>query len=344
MGVQPPPLQQQIDRLRSAYEEVRRSAAMDDVTHKLSSVTSEITSLPDQIAGLRSQGYVFASYLERKAEVLASQWEQISDLVRQTVVREIARVQEQLDILADLWGKVEQQTMDRNRAILLTQIERAISSLSEEIKAAQKRIEAMYGDVPGNVSQTQQQIRQIQQYLKLAQEAHVSWKPAERLFSAIEAKWLKGNKDTPEGILYLTDQRLIFEQKEKVGGRFGFGGEMVQQELWAVPVGAVSEIRPEDKGVFGGKDLVHLTLRSGDYAELSLEIKGGIDSKAYAHQLNRVLSGDIENERAVPVDEAQAEAIRQAPTICPTCGATLPALLRGMTELTCTYCGTTVRI
>jgi hypothetical protein len=202
----------------------------------------------------------------------------------------------------------------------------------------------MYGDVPGNVSQTQQQIHQIQQYLERAQEAHVSWTPAECLFSAVEARWLKGNKDTPAGILYLTDQRLIFEQKEKVGGRFGFGGEMVQQELWAIPVGAISEVRPEDKGVFGGKDLVHLTLRSGDYAELSLEIKGGIDSKAYAHQLNRVINGDIENERAGPVDEAQTEALRQAPTTCPTCGATLPALLRGMTELTCTYCGTTVRI
>lgn len=344
MNVQPPPLQQQIDRLRHAYDEVRRSIVMDDVIRKLSSVTSEITALPAQIAGLRSQGYVFASYLERKAEVLASQWQQISDLVRSAITNEIDRVQDQLNALADLWDNIDRQTMDRNRAIVLTQIERAINSLSEEVKVARQRIEAMYGEVPGNVSQTQQQIRQIQQYLKLAQDARVSWTPTERLFSAVEAKWLNGNKDTPEGILYLTDQRLIFEQKQKVGGRFGFGGETVQQELWAVPVGAISEIHPEDKGVFGGKDLVHLTLRSGDYAELSLEIKGGIDSKAYAHQLNRVMSGDIENERAIPVDETQAETVRQAPTICPTCGATLPALLRGMTELTCTYCGTTVRI
>ncbi len=344
MGIQPPPLQQQIDRLRSAYNDVRQAVVMDDVTRKLSSVTSEIAGLPGRIAALRSNGYVFAGYLERKAGTLASQWEQIDQLVRSAISDEIARTQQQFDDLTELWKNLEQQTHDRNRAILLTQIERSIAALDEEVKAGRQRIEAMYGDVPSNVAQTGQQIRQIEEYLKLAQQAQVAWTPTERLFSAVKARWLKDNKDTPEGALFLTDQRLIFEQKEKVGGRFGFGGEMVQQELWAVPLGAIAQVRPEDKGVFGGKDLVHLTLKAGDYAAITLEIKEGIDSKAYAHQLNRAISGDIENERAVPADQAQAEAIRQAPTICPTCGATLPPLLRGMTELTCAYCGTTVRV
>ena len=73
-------------------------------------------------------------------------------------------------------------------------------------------------------------------------------------------------------------------------------------------------------------------------------LKGGVDCKWYVQQLNRVMTGEIDKERAIPVDEAEVEAVRSAPTVCTTCGATLPALARGVTELTCEYCGTVVRV
>ena len=44
------------------------------------------------------------------------------------------------------------------------------------------------------------------------------------------------------------------------------------------------------------------------------------------------------------VVEAEVEAVRNAPSVCTTCGATLPPLARGVTELTCEYCGTVVRV
>jgi hypothetical protein len=96
--------------------------------------------------------------------------------------------------------------------------------------------------------------------------------------------------------------------------------------------------------LFGGKDLVHLKQSGGDYPETTFEVKGGVDSKWYTQQLNRVISGEIDKERAIPVDQSATEAAKQAPTACPTCGAALPALVRGMTELACQYCGTKVRV
>lgn len=344
MSSQPSPLQQQTDRLRRSYEDLRKQASMDDIAKKLSDQASAIAALPDQIAALRGRGYAFAGYLERKAAVLSDEWREIGQHVRDALSDESARIQPRLDEIADLWRKLDQVTQERGVTMILTQVDRSASQLSDQVTSARKRIEGLFGQVPDNVSQTQRQLRQLNGYLDQAQQAKVSWTPTEALFTATKAKWLRAKKDEPEGVLFLTDQRLIFERREKEGGRFGFGGQEVQEELWAIPVGAIAEIRSEDKGLFGGKDLVHLTLSSGDFREISLEVKDGLDSKAYAQQLGRAVSGDLESERVIPLDEAQAQAVREAPTACPTCGAALPPLVRGANELRCNYCGTVVRV
>jgi hypothetical protein len=342
---QPPTLQEKVAELRGNYNTLRDKVGMDDVTRKLGDVSTEIAGLPGEIAGLRQKGYAFAGYLEQKAGVLQKQWDEVRQQVQRMISEEIGRVQSQFDELGDLWKRLESQFGDKAKEQTYNLLKLTMETVEKGADSARSRIEGLYGQVPDNVSQTKDQIRKINDYLSLAGEASVAWKPAEALFMAHQAEWAQSKKDKPGGILYLTDQRLIFEQKEKVGGRLGFGGEKVQKVLFETPVGAISEVKNEDKGLFGGKDLIHLKFSAGDYGETTFEIKsGGIDSKWYAQQLNRVFSGEIDKERAIPVDKAAAEAAKQAPTTCPTCGATLPSLVRGVTELTCEYCGTKVRV
>ena len=347
MSAEQPTWDQRIEALRRKYDDLQKSIGMDDVTRELGNIATEIAGLPGEIAGLRERGYAFAGYLERKADVLNEQWDAVQQEVRSAVRQEVARVQGAFGSIGELWTKLDSQWSDKGKEQVHDEIQRVIAEVEGTVSAARSRIEGMYGEVPGNVSQTQSQIKLIERYLAQAAEATVDWKPTEAIYMVHEGEWVQSGKgkEDPDGMLYLTDQRLIFEQKEKVGGRFGFGGEKVQQVLFEVPVGAISEVKAEDKGLFGGKDLIHLTMSSGDYAETTFEVKsGGIDSKWYAGQLNRVITGEIDKERAIPVDEAAAEAVSSAPTACPTCGATFPPITRGMTEMTCQYCGTVVRL
>jgi hypothetical protein len=344
-SAQPPTWEERVGALRGRYNTLRDKIGMGDVTSKLGDTATEIAGLPGEIKGLRERGYAFAGYLERKADVLKEQWVQVRQQVQQIVSQEIERAQRQFDELTDLWKRLETQLSDKAKEQNFKLVSVGLENLEKAVDAARSRIEGLYGQVPDNVSQTQTQLRQIQGFLALADESTIDWKPTEALYMVHEAKWVKSGKEEPEGLFFMTDQRFIFEQKEKVGGRFGFGGEQVQQVILEVPVGTVSEVRSEDKGLFGRTDLVHLKLSSGDYAEVTVEVKsGGIDSKWYAQQLNRVVSGEIEKERAIPVDAQVAQAVRAAPTACTTCGATLPPLTRGQTEITCQYCGTVVRI
>lgn len=347
MSSEQPTWEEQVAVLRGRYNTLRTKIDMADVTRKLGDVATEITGLPGEITGLRERGYAFAGYLERKAEVLATQWNDIRQQVQQIISQEIERMQRQFDELTDMWKRLETQMKEQRKEQNLKLVSISLDNLEKAVDGARSRIEGLYGEVPGNVSQTRQQIKQIQGYLALADESTADWKPNESLFMVHEAEWVQSGKgkEDPDGLIFLTDQRLIFEQKEKVGGRLGFGGEKVQQVLFEAPVGAISEVKSEDKGLFGRKDLVHLKLSSGDYAELTFEVKsGGIDSKWYVQQINRVVSGEIEKERAIPIDEVAVQSMREAPTACPTCGATLPPLMRGQTEMTCQYCGTVVRV
>lgn len=341
-----PTWDERVAELREQYDELRDKLDMGDVTEELGDVATEITDLPDAIADLREQGYAFAGYLERKASVLAEQWDAIRAQVRAMIDKEIERAQTQIDELERLWARLVSVDDEDRREKTYNLVQLAIENALAAVEGARERVEGLYGNVPENVAQTQSQINQIQRYLELAAAASVDWTPTEAVYMVNQGEWVQTGKDKqdPDGYLYLTDQRLIFEQNEKVGGRFGFGGEQVQEVLFAVPVGAISEVRAEKKGLLGGIDLIHLTLSEGDYAEITIEVKGGVAAEHYAQQLNRVIQGEIEKERAVEVDAAVEDAVQNAPTACTTCGATLPALVRGMTELTCDYCGTVVRI
>ena len=77
----------------------------------------------------------------------------------------------------------------------------------------------------------------------------------------------------------------------------------------------------------------------------SVQVRLEADSDAWQASIGRVKSGDIAAERAVPRDQAAAEAVKAAPTKCGTCGAAISqAVVRGMQEIKCEYCGAVTRL
>ncbi len=69
-----------------------------------------------------------------------------------------------------------------------------------------------------------------------------------------------------------------------------------------------------------------------------------MQSKFWAAQIERMIKGETDDERAIQPDPAQIEAIRNAPTECFSCGGTLPQLVAGQRQMECPYCGAVVRV
>ncbi|MBE2184274.1 MAG: hypothetical protein IAE89_12660 [Anaerolineae bacterium] len=339
----------QFQTLQSKAHELIKAIPLEELTREISEATAEISKLPGELAKVRGRGYAFASYLEQKVQVINEQWDakrlEANRLLDENV-NQLRQGSGQIEALVEKAKNVG--TNPEAVAILLPSLESEVNALTAKVNAAKEAVRAEIAELKTEVSQTNNQLRLIHSYLDEKDEASFPFQADEKLFLTAEAEWVatgKGDKD-PDGVLFLTDQRLIFEQKEKTGKKLGlFGGKHTQELEWAIPIGQIEKVEPENKGLFGGKDMLHFTLASGaPYPRITVEVKGHVKSKFWAAQIERMIHGETSDERAIPPDPELLETIRNAPTACHICEATLPAPTAGQTQIECRYCGTTIQL
>ena len=338
-------VQAQKDALLREYDALKRAADMSSVQSTITEISTEVAALPDRIKAVRDRGYAFANYLEGKAETLAKQWDAIDEDVRGVMEREAGNIS---SAMSEMDQKIAKLTAAEGlaAATYINQLGPQITQLKTTAESAQSSAQSAFGAVPTNVRQTAHQLRTIEGYLELIDEATFDLQMGESIFMAVKAEWKAEHQDNPEGIFYITDKRVLMEQKEKKGGLLGFGGEKKQELLWESPITSVDDVAYENKGLMGGVDLIHLQFGSGGpYADTTVEVKGGIEAEWFAAQVRRAASGGLQQERGLKLDEAVVEAIVNAPQQCGVCGATFnEPLTQGVNQLKCEYCGAVTRL
>ncbi|MFC1960230.1 hypothetical protein ACFLYO_05935 [Chloroflexota bacterium] len=344
-----PNVEQIVSGVEREYRELRDKAAMSDATRELGNVSTTISGLHGDIEKLRERGYAFAGYLSVRADVLKEQWDEARTRIERQIQTEAQQLKAEIGALGPLMTKLG-MAGGKPSAVqsLAEQVQERMERLEGDIESAEGRVDDLYGDIARDANEIKQKIGKFNWYMDQVDEVDFEFNATEAVYIVAKGEWVKtgkGKKD-PDGLFYLTDQRLIFERKEKEGGFMGFGGKKVQGIEWEVPLAAITNIESEKKGFLGGKDLVHMAFSSGGPgANATIEVKGGLNANWYAQQLERAKSGAIDEERALEVAPEVAEMVRNAPTACANCGApfTMP-ITRGMTEIACEYCGTIVRL
>jgi hypothetical protein len=337
------------DALRSRFDTLYSQASLPDLSHAVDTLSGDIARLPGEIASVRSRGYAFAAYLEHKAEVLAQNWNALRAVTQRAISDEANRLTSEVNRLRLRVDVGEGMRANANALQAhLPDLERGLQMAESMRSSAESRIKSIIGTLQTDTAQTLTQLQNINWYLDQKDEASFPFLAGEALFLAANAEWVatgKG-KDDPDGILYLTDQRLVFEQKETTGKKLGlFGGKKTQELEWQIPLHQVTGVKPENKGLFGGKDMLNFTLGSGaPYSAITVEVKGGVASKFWAAQIQRMIEGKTTDERAIQPDAETIAAIKNAPTACPSCGGTLPQLVAGQHQVDCPYCGSVIRI
>lgn len=335
----------QFDRLQYDFNRLHDEMLLTRIQDRISEIQTTLSMLPTQIETLRTRGYVFRNYLERKVDVLAEQWDQIQGRVNQ----EINRRTRELTMDSDAAERALQQAMSGNQSQLM-RAESAVRTLESKVQAAQSAIEAMYSSLQENVHQTRSQVEEIETLLDRIDEASFQLHPAEDPIASCKAQYFERGDEGPEGLLHLTDARLIFERKEEVATKkvlfITTQKETVQEFIFDVTVGQIDEVNATDQRKFlKRKEMLELLFSpDADLSEATLRL---IDARNedWAMLIGRVKSGEIDKERTQPKDEAVVEAAQSAPTKCPTCGATLSAkIVRGMREISCEYCGSVIRL
>jgi chromosome segregation ATPase len=333
-----------LDELQDQLGDLQESLLMTYIYDEMEDTETALSLLPSQIEELRTKGYVFRSFLENKVGVLAEQWEEAYDRVSD----EVKQRQRDLERESDTAESALRQAMS-GRSSQILRAESTIETLERKVDAAQSAARALYDTLQENVDQTRRQVEEIGWLLEQIDEATFQLHPAEDPIMACKAQYMETKKEGPEGVLYLTDERLIFEQKEEIATKkvlfITTEKEKVQELIFETLVGHIDEVKTTQKGFLGHKEILELLFApEADLSEATLRLHGA-DNEEWARTIGRIKSGEIDKERTQPKDEAVVEAVRSAPTTCSTCGAAISVeIVRGMTEITCEYCGSVIRL
>jgi hypothetical protein len=319
------------------FNDLQEKVALSDIQSDLANMENAVNALPANLQTVRTRGYVFKSYLEKKIETLATQWHELRPRV-ETALRS------------------QQPALQRAAASVQLTLNRgakagtALSTLESQVQAALSSLHGMYDALHTNLTQTQRQIDDITWTLQQAEQASFGFVPTEAPVEAVPANWKKpDDKDGVNGVLFLTDQRLMFEQKEEVATKKVLFVATAKQKLqslqWEVPVAEIEKAVGSKRGFMGKDDFLTLTTTTGaPFRTTEVHLKGET-GETWQGFIGRVKSGDMAQERTVPVDQKAVDTLAAAPTKCTVCGATITrSILRGQTEITCEYCGSKIRL
>ncbi|MFH2102488.1 MAG: hypothetical protein ABIJ39_03930 [Chloroflexota bacterium] len=351
----PNPIQEiadQISALQTKIGWLQSSVRLTSTRDAVEDLHTKVTGMEQRVAILRERGYVFEKELENQASTYVAQWKTLQPTLNAQVSSQAAGLQASLRPIETQMAQLNSAA--RNPAAarpLLASIGSSIDMLEDKITAAERTVRGMYDTFDNQVYQTLKHLDDIETMLKHLDEASFKLMPTEGGILAVKAVWCKIGKEQksdPEGVLYLTDQRLIFEQKQEVAKKkvlfITTEKEKVQSLQWEIPVAMVDKVETSKLGLLKNEDHIEIRFLPGaQYEVIHLHIWA--DCATWQGLLNRAKAKDFDKGRAVQIDQEAAEKARAAPSQCSSCGANISqVILRGMDTITCEYCGYVIRL
>ena len=210
----------------------------------------------------------------------------------------------------------------------------AIASAEAQAEAAEDTVLDLYDEYADEVDSLSVHFDWVDWMLDAISTASFVLLATESGVAATEAVWERPGLEPENGILYLTDQRLLWE--DRVG----------EFELKiAVPIQQTTDVKEvsDDEAEF---DVISITFDTSDAPVPTAQFQLALPvAEDWLQMIGRAKAGDYTEDRAVEIDETELERVRNAPDQCPNCGAAITSpVLRGQNEISCEYCGVVTRI
>ncbi len=351
----PSPAQQIADEMRALQNKVNSlqdGVRLARVRDAVEDMQTKVGSQPQRIMTARGRGYVFEKDLEAQAQAFLDSWTMLYPNLQ-------SQINIQSSALMNALRPIEMQMPQLTAAAynpaaargILNTMQSAVSQLESKVSAAERTINGMYDQFERQVSDFIRHMDQIEYLLTQLAEATFRLLPTEGGIMAVKAVWCKTGKeqkDDPEGVLYLTDQRLIFEQKEEIATKkvlfIATEKQKVQGLQLEAPVALVDNIQTSKAGLLKNEDHIEIRFASGAPVQ-SAHFHIWQDCALWQGLINRAKSKDFDQGRAVAVDQAEVEKVKAAPTQCSACGGAITqVVLRGQDTIKCEFCGNVIRL
>lgn len=342
-------IKRDIESVRRDFTDLIKKVSFSAVRDEAAELETKIANLPMRIQKIRERKYAFNKALESAAVEFQKQWALKRGQVQSQISIQAASLQAQLHPLE---SRVAALSLGSTSATIVKTLMNEVDSFKTKAAAAEDALEEIFNSLKEEFNKTSRQVDFIEKALDHSESASFGFLPGESVFATVKAVWTRDNKEDkedPEGILFLTDQRLVFEQRQEIAKKkvlfVTTEREKIQQLQFETPVVSIDNIKATKQGMFKNEDWLEFQLPSGSFArEVKLHLDGQ-DCNLWQQYINRVKSGDINSERAIAVDAAAVEKARSAPTKCPNCGGAITKpVLRGQDTIKCDFCGAIIRL
>ena len=326
--------QADIVSLQGEINQLQDEMMLKDLQEDISEVENDLFSLERELTDLRARGYIVEKSLEADIQVLSIQWEKIKQRANQTIelqtkilAEQMNNMQEKMSKLAGLSGNLAAA-----RPVYI-QLKSRLASAEAQADAAEDTVINQYDDFADEVEALDSHLEWVDWMLDALEVSSFKLLATESGVSAVEAIWDRSGLEPENGILFLTDQRFLWEDRV---GDFELKLELPLAEIEEVKAEVDEEIESEALITKFGSSAPYPTGRF----ELSLPV-----SESWIQMVNRAKSGGYIEDRAVEIDEKELDKIKNAPTQCSNCGAAFTApVLRGQIEQICEFCGVATRL
>jgi predicted nucleic acid-binding Zn-ribbon protein len=326
-------------KVQNEVNDLQDEMMLKDVQSELAELENEAHSLDRDLVALRAKGYVVEKNLEADIRILNSQWERIKSRAEATLKLQTHFLSQQMasihENLATLMGMSQVGTSNLEAARpRYIQLKSAIASAEAQADAAEDTVLDQYDEYADEVASLSAHFDWVAWMLAALSTASFQLLATESGVAATEAVWERPGLDSENGILFLTDQRILWEDRT---GEF--------ELKISVPLQQVENFK-EEVSQDSKFEVLVLEFDSAaspvTIARFQLALPVADD---WLKMVGRARSGDYTQDRAIEIDEAQLDRIRNAPEQCPNCGAAFTApVLRGQTDMICEFCGVATRL
>ena len=323
-----------IMELQQEVNELQEEMMLKVVQEELSELENDLNSLDRDLKDLRVRGYVVEKNLEADIEVLTLQWEKIKQRAKTTLEYQTNQLGAQMKLITASMGVVAGMSGDlENARPKFIQVKSEVASAEAQSEAAEATVLDQYDEFADEIESLNSHMEWVDWMLDALETASFKLLATESGVAAVDAVWERPGVEPQNGILYLTDQRLVWEDRQ---GEFEVKLE--------VPVAQIEDVKEEEDKETGEESLVFdfSSAAPVNKARFSLGLPVG---DSWVQTVGRVRSGGFADDRTVEIDKSELDRIRNAPEQCSNCGAAFTApILRGQNEITCEFCGVVTRI
>ncbi len=338
-----PEIQAKIDSIQREFSRLQGEAELANVQGTIGHIEERLAEFPTDLNDLKRRGFLHSRSLEERLQLLKTQWRKTSPGLRSSLKEHQNRLRADVNSTSRLVARAR-----NGQQAALSSAKSAVDGLERKVDAAERALSSQYGNVDSELYVIDSDLSRIKWMMDALEESpEIRLKEGEGPLMAVASEWQRDGDEGPKGVLYLTNQRLLFEQKEEIVTKKRFGifkaeSEMMHKLWLDITVGDIASVEDSEEGGFlgiGKADILELTCSGqASISRARFHLKGQ-QSADWRSEIRRVQTGEVAAERH---EQAQAIPRHTFPAQCPNCSAALPEPHRGATRITCEYCGSVI--